>query len=348
MAGTRLELYGCATDPPERALNRWSKLLARVSLDDFDYPAQRLLPMVWLNLKRAGRDFPDEARLRGTYRRAWVQNSLLQKACLETIETLEAGGVPALVLKGQALNRLVYGDSGARTAIDFDLLVPFEQAREALDLLLATGWRPVLESLPTPNQRLENAVALRRGRIELDLHWFLLREARLRRSDAPFWEAAVPFTLGGRTVRTLCPTHHLLHLLVCASREPINEARYLIDLHYLVKRFPEQLDLVEVAGLLAERNLSSRTLKLPLEGLGLQALWPVSPSLRDRLWSECSREGEWRFALFPLLDYPLQYRGLRDPGWGLWEYLRARLQLRGVRDFLGRSYAKVRRLLGRV
>lgn len=353
MASPQLELLRCATDAPEVAVGRWRDLLAAIPLDDFDYPAQRLLPAVWKNLKQSGLDFADEARLRGVYRQAWARNARSRGACCRVLDLFDSHQLPALVLKGLAFNALLYGDQGQRPSADFDLLIPFDRAREAVAMLQAEGWSTPDPSL-APQERLHHGMTWRKSDSELDLHFFLLREARCPDSDLPFWQDAVPFDLGGgRQALTLSPTHHFFHLLVITNREPDNRTRYLLDLHQLSRVWAEQVDHRAVARLLEERRLLSRLAGLPLKDLGLgEVQRQRRPSLTDRAWSEATRSvfdgsHEWHYLLFPFLDYWLNYRGQPQPGWGFARYMWRRLEIQGVGDLARRSLAKLRRMVDR-
>lgn len=353
MASPQLDLLRCATEPPETALALWRGLLQRVPLDEFDYPSQRLLPAVWKNLKASGDAFAEEARLRGVYRQAWARNARLRGACCQVLDLFESHQLPALVLKGLAFNALLFEDQGQRPSSDFDLLVPLERADEAIAMMHADGWSTPDPSL-RPYDRLHHGMTWKKSDCELDLHFFLLREARLPDSDAPFWRDAVPFDLGtGRQAWTLSPSHHFFHLLVIANREPENRIRYLLDLHFLARAWRDRVDPREVARLLEQRQLLSRLAGLPLKGLGLDEVQRQRrPSLTDRAWSEATRtvhdgSHEWHYLLFPFLDYWLNYRHQPSPGWSLPGYLWRRLELQGVGDLLRRGVAKFQRMVDR-
>lgn len=343
-------LFECAAYPGERSLEIWSKVLGKVSWEGFTASQRRLLPAVWNTLSSHHSNFPGKAKLANLYRYTWARNNQLQRDAEQVIERLRSVGIPTLVLKGLALNQTVHQDMGMRPAYDFDLLVPFPQASLALQCLLEQGWKvDPSERECRPSLRLEQAVALRKGEQEFDLHWFALREARDPRWDLPMWEAAVPMRLGKVEALTLCPEHQLMHLLVNASREPENRYRYLLDLHAFLEKFGETVDFEKVKGLLRERHLVHRLSYIPLQLIGWGRLSQHdSPSLLDRCWSWCSRyvndgSGELEFAAFPILDFWLHYAGRSGNSVGFKDYLQHRLNLRGWRDFAGRLASKIGR-----
>lgn len=348
MAGSRLDskLVSCATLEPNQALEIWQELLKEVPLDSFAYPQQRLLPLVWQNLKSSGEPFKEESRLKGIYRRAWVINAMQQKACLEALKLLQKYQIPVIVLKAMAFESLLYGSTGARVASDFDLLVPFSQIDKAIYALEQNNWLKE-KGWKDPQDRLDNEIGFSKGEVKLDLHYFLLREARHPYSDDDIWAKACPLEIAGYPTKTLSPTHHLLHLLVSADRESNSAARYLIDLFYLKKLYGDKLDSDRVIAMLKERHLLSRLNHLPLEikeSFGLTNL--CSPSLLDKLWSWATRcvfdaEHKWNYLAFPFIDYWIHYRNNNMPKISLLSYLRRQLKVQGPLDFVKRTLVKI-------
>ncbi len=350
MASPQLELLHCATAPPVEALERWGRLVAEVPVENFDYHAQRLLPAVWVNLKKASKSFPDEARLRGIHRRTWVHNKRLTAAAGSVLDLFASHEIPAVVLKGLAYNEIFYHDSGLRPSWDFDILVPLERASEAITLLEEDGWRFKEERLD-PAERMEHGATLCKDGLEFDLHWNLMREARNPEQDAIFWREAVPITIDGRETLALSPTHQLFYLLAIANREPHNRVRYLLDLAFLTRQLGHEIDYQRVPEMLTERHIASRLSGLPLEEIGLEQLKEgLSPTIFDRLWSQASGyvfdgSHEWYYLVYPLLDYWLHYRGRSAPRWSVTEYMRRRLKVESAQDFVTRTLRKLARIV---
>src|SRR5205085_1845464 len=83
-----------------------------------------------------------QGRIRGLYRRSWVQNQLLWQEAVPVLDALAARRIPVMLLKGAALRPFYEGDIGARPMYDIDILVSPEHTRAALDVLGAGGWEP--------------------------------------------------------------------------------------------------------------------------------------------------------------------------------------------------------------
>ena len=330
----------------------WKEVTRHISFEALTDPQRRLLPAVWKNLSAEYDTFPGCHQLRGVYRLTWARNLQQQKCCERVIEQLGEAGIPTIAMKGIALNIAVYQDLGMRPAHDFDLLVPFPQARQALELLNNSGWQfAEPQEYSPPELRLCQAIALGKDGFEFDLHWFALREARNPEHDTDLWERAVPLQVGAAQTKMLCPDHQLMHLLVNGTREPENSYRFLLDLKQFTREYGSEIDLPRVHRAMKERHLLHRISYLPLEEIECQHLRPETPTTPlDRVWSWCSRyvhdgTGEMEFGLFPFLDYLLHYAGRSDNPLTVLGYFQHQLKIESWSDFFSRFIGKFRRTL---
>ena len=181
-----------------------------MGLDDADHASQRLLPLVFWNLRRLGIDDPDVPRLRGTYRRAWYLNQLTFRTAAGVIGRFREAGIETLALKGVALSLLHYRDAGLRPMDDVDLLVRPSQAAEALAILERDGWQP-LEKVPSHLEVKHAHPFMDDGGRRIDLHWNALWEAA---PDDDLWGGCGAAQVQGRPTLALDPTDQLLHVCV--------------------------------------------------------------------------------------------------------------------------------------
>jgi GT2 family glycosyltransferase len=207
--------------PPAEAARAWEALRPQLVLDDlWDAEVHRLLPQVHANLRAAGVDDPDLRRLKGLHRRTWYENQVSLHRVRPGLEALVEAGVPLLFLKGVPLALHHYGDLGLRPMADIDVLVPWDDAAGALDVLEALGWSDVGGLTRTLLfLRYHGSGMQHPDGGQLDVHWHLGTPLLLpedeRASNDDFWAAAVPFAVPdhGIDALTLCPTDMLLHVI---------------------------------------------------------------------------------------------------------------------------------------
>lgn len=221
-------LLEAATGDLAAACAAWRGWQERNELDDVDYGAQRLLPLVYRHLVDFGIDDADIGRLKGLYRRAWYRNQIMFRWAAEALESLRAARLETMLLKGAALSALHYRDAGVRPMDDVDILVRTEHAAGALDALGRAGWTP----FPTVPREVflgvRHAETLSRpDGARVDLHWNALWQPG--RDDA-FWDGAVELSIGGERTQALCPSDQLLHVCVHgAAWNPVPPIRWAAD-----------------------------------------------------------------------------------------------------------------------
>lgn len=142
----------------------------------------------------------------------------LQRRLAETVAALDRAGIKGVMLKGAALATRVYGSFAERPMTDIDLLVPADRARDALRVLLATGWlwRPDRDQ-DGNFDHLHHLPALLDARgmeVSLELHTALLPPGQPFRLDAAdVLDAAVPVS-GMPGAWVPAPRHMLLHTCI--------------------------------------------------------------------------------------------------------------------------------------
>ena len=189
----------------------WHSWRTGRELDDLQRAGLAALPLAFRNLSRLGLldGDPDAGRIRGVYRRSWVNNQLLFEALERAVAVLASGGIRALVLKGAALNHRYYSDGGERPMSDVDLLVDHNDLERAIELLGTIGFSGPKVKLSRARTRM-HALGLDSEQTgqSLDLHWYSLW---LSSKDDDFWADAVEISIRDQSALALCPTDQLLH-----------------------------------------------------------------------------------------------------------------------------------------
>ena len=98
-----------------------------------------------------------------------------QHALIEIDAALEAAGIEYALFKGAASRQLLYENPALRACFDLDLLVRADDRLAAANALVRAGFSASLDA-----SNISRELVLSRGRVDVDLHWGLLREGRLR------------------------------------------------------------------------------------------------------------------------------------------------------------------------
>ncbi len=101
---------------------------------------------------------------------------LAQEQALNEIDAVFAKeGIEYIVIKGAANRLLLYDNPAIRAAHDLDILVNAEDRVNAAKALHAAGFQPRFNP-----GNISRELVLSRSTVDIDLHWALLREGRLR------------------------------------------------------------------------------------------------------------------------------------------------------------------------
>lgn len=226
----RTELLVACTAEGDRAREAWARWRAVVELDNADAVTQRLLPLLHRNLRAVGvpETADDMGRYHGHLRKAWVERRRLLAGVEPMLARFAAAGIGMVALKGLPLGERFYANPALRPAGDADVWVPRERATEAIEMLLAAGWRSAYGR--TRERLFGEDRALRHGwefydtrGACLDLHWRALSLAGPPEWEGLLREYAEPFRVGGVQLTTLGATHHFYHVClhgVTAGRAP--------------------------------------------------------------------------------------------------------------------------------
>ena len=235
--------------------------------DDFSYQTVRLLPLVYVNMRRQNVRDPLMGRIKGVYRRAWYDTHRLFHGVQPFVAALSAGGVEMLLLKGAPLALAYYGNHALRPMADVDVMVSAADVDRALEILAAAGWHPTV-TIDADVLRFRHAAQfIGPGGAEIDLHWHVLSDAASEGVDRAFRAAAEPINFLGSSARQLDPTDLLLVVVVHGMRwnyeTPI---RWIPDALTILRRRGADVDWERLVAFAAAHRLTHRL------GLGLAYL----------------------------------------------------------------------------
>lgn len=181
-----------------------------------------------------------------TLREATAASLAIDAATVEALELLSIEEIPALLLKGPALARLLYDPGEERSWDDADLLVESSRHARALGLLGGIGFAPRISD-PLERGSVPHAVHLVRpersgtgGSESIDLHLsFSGVEIEPALLWDTLWSARERIELYGRPVEVPAVSARLALVALHAASHGSPQLRSLRDLQRAVRRFDE-------------------------------------------------------------------------------------------------------------
>lgn len=261
-------LLRAALLPGSRARDCWREWQSLADVDRIDAGSQRLLPLVYRNLRNEVSNEPVGERLRESYLRTWHANQMAFEAVAPVLEAFDRAGIRTMLLKGAAMTVRYYGDYGLRPMEDCDLMVPAGQVGSAAEVLRGLGWitwpRREPSQFTPATQWFVHSWHFRRADHQLDLHWHLSPEFCNPAADLDFWGAALPSVVKRREVWLLAPGDQLLHVCVHgAERFLVPSLRWVADGLVILNAEESAVDWNRLIRL-AEKHRVIRPLELTL------------------------------------------------------------------------------------
>jgi hypothetical protein len=355
--GPKALIAKAAVGPDEQVEAAFRAWVAQTDIEaPFDGGTFRLLPLVYQRLHALGVDHPLMGRLKGVYRRAWVDTQILFGEMAPTVKALEDAGVRTLLLKGAPLAITYYRSHATRPMFDLDIVVRGADRDQALAILGEQGWKlaPYLpQDLPDQHAFGYTNAA---GR-ELDLHWHFLHETPSEAANDWFWRSARPLTFNGVATRQLRPTAMLLHVILHGVRSNIEPpTRWIADASVILKAAGHEIDWADLVGFARAQKLCHRThlgLNYLAREYGAAVPAEVLRDLKSAGISFVERAENYYFLGSPyniqkrkryvLLSY---WRGLRSETLptllkGYWPYIARRLRFRHPLELPVRALASL-------
>jgi hypothetical protein len=190
---------------------------------------------------------PDSiAALRQSQERNARHTLWLTRELLRILEKLESCGVSVLPYKGPVLAEILYGNVTMRQFSDLDLLIHSSGLPRIKSALAELGYEPGIE-LTQREERdylesgYEHTFDHHLGRNLVEVQWRILPRFYSVDFDVDgFFQRAVPRTVSGMTLRTLCAEDLLLVLCVHAAKHAWQQLSWLCDIAELARS--QQID----------------------------------------------------------------------------------------------------------
>ncbi|MEJ2685077.1 MAG: nucleotidyltransferase family protein, partial [Candidatus Sulfobium sp.] len=244
----------------------------------------RLLPLLYVNLRRLQVKDPLMGKLKGIYLKAWYENQRLFFEASKIIDYLHNEGIQTIVLKGIPLAVLHYRNYGVRPMSDIDILVPASQAVLTADALKRAGWSPTAyESLDVTMQYRHSQQFIGESGTEVDLHWNIMMESTRVDPASDFWSKAVPIKIQGVPSNALDPTDMLFHVIVHGIKwNPEPPIRWIADAMTIIQSNNLDIDWTRIISQ-AKKYMVSLQVKEGLHYLYDKFQAPVPKTIMDNI-----------------------------------------------------------------
>jgi len=229
-----------------------------------------LYPFVVSLEKTSDFKLPSREILYQSYLTNAVRNTLILSEAEWLLTNLQNAGIAAAGLKGIYLLENVYGDIGARTMNDIDLLVKKSDLAACLQVLLGSGCQHTSYfSLEDENIDTKHVPPMKTpGGVLLEIHWTLLEEDEPFSIDAAaLRERVMPVKIANVDALVLGVEDLILHLCMHLSYQHYLQLglRGLLDVAMVIHKFREEIDwqvLVNIAKSWGIERVTALTLEL--------------------------------------------------------------------------------------
>ncbi|MDP1573714.1 MAG: nucleotidyltransferase family protein [Coxiellaceae bacterium] len=230
----------------EKAAIAWKEYCAFSDLTKVSYVETTFFPLVFQNVGKPSFELLASHEMqvcKSVYRHSWAANHLRLNKIFKVIQLLQEAGFSICLLKGAAMITAYYKNPGLRIIGDVDILIPRDQIKEAVALLLKLGWS-LISNKKTLDVLLNmiHAVTLTNAAgDQIDLHWTIFSESifdeKLRHlivSSEEIKSSGMPCT-----VFVLSPEDHLIHTLYHGLKySEVPLIRWIADAVTIIKNTP--------------------------------------------------------------------------------------------------------------
>ena len=206
----------------------------------------------------------------GRLRSNTVHSLTLARATAESIEKLQATGVTAILLKGQAVAGRFYSSLNARESIDIDLLVGTD-AVGARAVIEGLGFRQAYPDFVVPSQcegtfmALAGDVGYERGSDGVKLELVHGRLDRVEWSFERALRATTTMQIGATSVRVFEPVPQFLYLVCHGAKHAWFRLKWLADVYRVAGALTDEE--VEKVARLAQASGANRMFAAGLQML---------------------------------------------------------------------------------
>jgi hypothetical protein len=233
-------------------IDLWEKWKKDINFNNINYSVLRLMPLLYLRLKKFNVVDGPIGRIKGMYKMAWYKNQMILDSVRKVILLFNEANIPVVLLKGVPLIENVYKDKGARCLGDADILISPKYLEKAMEIMVHNGWDYFNKSpfyinrfkAPLENKILKEVTFSNNQNTEIDIHWslfmFLFKEnkSHLMSYDEIF-KYTSDFDLKGAKYKMPCIEDMIIHIVVHGAEGNNHRTlRWVADVVTIIKTMP--------------------------------------------------------------------------------------------------------------
>ncbi len=206
-------------DEAETFDEAWSLWQEQVDMENLDYAAFRLIPMLYHRVKEDAKGKSRHmARMKGIYRYFYYRNQMLLASVGRAVQALHDHGIEVMLFKGAACALRYYDSIALRPMGDVDMLIRPHQVKEAEAVLEQQGWKKRYQAQEAV-QVIHSCDYVDEQKNGLDLHGYALLESLDEKQDERIWDRSEAFFWNGCPVRIMGPEDLVLMGCINGQRD---------------------------------------------------------------------------------------------------------------------------------
>jgi hypothetical protein len=225
----------------EASLKSWQQWRESIDIENLDTESYHLLPLLYRSLSAQEVIDPHIGRLKGVYRRTWVENQVLFQKLTVINDCFQKHEIQTLLLKDAALNLYYYRDNGLRMIPNLEILINPSNALMGINLLQKLGWEPI-GKIPKINLQFSQSMSFKNSVSQyLILRWHLFADGLPEKAENDLWENATITKLGESEMYIFSPTDQMLS--ICgALKNQLTSSSKIADAATIINDLQNQID----------------------------------------------------------------------------------------------------------
>jgi hypothetical protein len=236
----------------------WEDWYSKVDFehDYLDRPSFLLMPFLYKNLATHNYDHPVMAKLKGIYRRSWLENQVFLEKISPILQRLGQAGVEIALLDDLASILRLYDGQGLRRPYSLDLLIQPGDVRPTLRTLGDLG---IWATNPRPERflRVETPLVFWTYKeLAISLAWRVFPREMTTTEAMQVWHHREAVKFGDLKVFTAdLETHYLRTCMRVSSSNPEESLMALVDVTRMAAKPPVDMDWTRIMSLAEKYQL---------------------------------------------------------------------------------------------